>query len=546
MRRRFCIILLWGFCVSSGVGVLIPKVFGLAESTGPNGSNAQAVHDLGETGDGVNVGLISRDNARVTHEAFHTNGEPNAFAYDATGDGIKVSSHDTSVAGIIASRGGISEPAAIGVAPGANIYSARVVDDNSFLSSNYLIDALQQLIDADSCRVIVTSIQIYDETTPADGDSDWTKIYDYFAYDRNVVFANAAGNYVYDPCSNLLTDKITIFGDAYNGITTGGLRFTNPNYYNRTGSRSCLGPTEDNRKKPEITAPSQSQIVPRADGDSSWGTVGSAYGQTSYSVPHTAGVAALLLGLADEMADADAARNEVIKAVIVNSTFPNINDRNNDITTGQTYHDHRGYGRIDALRAYDVLSANRIFNTDSTTEPKGWAFEYIQKQPPSKRVHTYTIYVKKNERLIVTVTWNRHVSSGYVAENPILNLDMVIEDPDALTVFSETDTKNNLEKVDIVAQKTGSYTITITNKDNSSMRDNTYYGLAFEVLPPIPGDFNLNYIVDSRDLHLFVDQWLQTGLDLDADLFADDSIDLKDFSVFTQHWLDIDPAYYNQ
>ena len=40
----------------------VSKVYALAESTAPGGSNAQAVHVLGEMGDGVNVGLISGAN----------------------------------------------------------------------------------------------------------------------------------------------------------------------------------------------------------------------------------------------------------------------------------------------------------------------------------------------------------------------------------------------------------------------------------------------------------------------------------------------------
>ena len=50
--------------------------FALQESTGPGGSNVQDVHALGYTGQGISVGLISQDHARLTHEAF-TGIDPN-------------------------------------------------------------------------------------------------------------------------------------------------------------------------------------------------------------------------------------------------------------------------------------------------------------------------------------------------------------------------------------------------------------------------------------------------------------------------------------
>ncbi|MHC4192585.1 MAG: S8 family serine peptidase [Planctomycetota bacterium] len=524
-----------------GTDIFIQKVNGLAESTGPDGSNAKAVHALGETGEGINVGLISADNTRVTHEAFkNAQGDPNAFAYDFTGNGIQYSNHDTWVAGVVASRGGAAYPNDLGIAPGANIHSARVVDNSHSISSTYFTAALDYLISVKNCRVIVTGIQLYDSILAIpNGNSIWTKIYDYYAYNYDVVFANAAGNFIYDPCGILITDRVTIFGDAYNGITTGGLRTTDPDVYGRIGSKSCEGPTQDGRNKPELAGPVQNQTVPSGGSDTSWFVWTSAGGETSFSAPHAAGVAALLLGLVDEIGNPDAGHAEVIRAVIVNSTFPNINDRNNNPTTGQTYHDHRGYGRIDALRAYETLQADRVFKDTDIGEQKGWAFENLGKN----KSHTYTIYGEQDDRLIITLTWDRYVSSSYVAENPILNLDMEIIDPNNDTVFGENDTQNNLVKCDIITNATGYHQIEITNTSASKNRD---YGLAFEVLPPIAGDLDINYVVDSADLYLFASQWLRTGADLEADLFLDESIDMRDFAVFAQNWLIIDPAYYGQ
>jgi hypothetical protein len=144
---------------------LTTKAHGLAESTGPNGSNAQAVHALGEISEGINVGLISAENTRTTHEAFEdSNGVVHAFHYDFTDDGnlYEPSSHDTWVAGIVASRGGVSHPNDIGVAPGVDIHSAKVTrgatgpsDPNRVISFAWLENALDSLINDHNCRVIV-------------------------------------------------------------------------------------------------------------------------------------------------------------------------------------------------------------------------------------------------------------------------------------------------------------------------------------------------------------------------------------------------------
>jgi len=526
---------------------LMPKAHGLAESTGPDGSNAKAVHALGETGDGINVGLISAGNTRVTHEAFkNAQGDPNAFAYDFTGDGIQYSSHDTWVAGVVASRGGAAHPNDLGVAPGANIHSARVVDDGDSISFTYITEALDYLISVKNCRVIVTGIQLYDSILAIpDGNSIWTKIYDYYAYNDDVVFANAAGNFLYDACGILITNRITIFGDAYNGITTGGLRITNPDVYGRIGSISCEGPTQDGRNKPELAAPVQNQTVPSGSSDTSWLTWTSAGGETSFSAPHTAGVAALLLGLADNTNNPNDGHNEVIKAVIVNSTFPNIKDRSGNPTNpadpNNTWHPERGYGRLDALRAYELLDSNQVLADVNITEEKGWAYATMTN---SFEEDSYRIHGEKNERFVLTVTWNRLIDSNYAEETPKFNLNLTIKDPNDQTIFSETDTLNNLKKVDLLLPGDGVYKVVVKN---TTTKNNRKYALAFELLSPIPGDFYpADYIVDYNDMATLSEQWLLEGENLEADLFDDDSniVNLPDFAEFANHWLETDSRYY--
>ncbi|MHC4721436.1 MAG: S8 family serine peptidase [Planctomycetota bacterium] len=528
-------------CAVLWLGLAAPRAYGLAESMGPDGSNVLAVHALGQTGEGVNVGVVSLRNTRTTHEAFEDPcGVSHAFAYDFSGDGIGISSHDTQMAGIVASRGGISYPDDIGAAPGADIHSARIADDSSppITTNVWVTNALDELIIERDCRVIVTGTQVTSKIP--DGNSIWTKMYDYYAYEYDVVFTNPSGNGF---------PVVTIFGDAYNGITTGGLAETDDVYLKvGSGSNSSNpGPTVDGRRKPDIVTPVEDQTLPAGSSDTVWAEVGSSAGETSYSGPQAAGVAAVLLGAADETSDANDNQSEVIKAVIVNSAFGNINDKSDNPTNpadpNNTWHGDRGYGRIDALRAYELLSSDKVAEGADITQTKGWAYDTMT--PFGE--HTYSILGVRNERLVLTVTWHRQINrDGYTFTEegaPKFNLDLTIKDPNGVVIFSETNTLDNLEKVDLLLEKDGMYEVTLENTTNKS-RD---YALAFELLEPLVYDFEpIDYIVDTGDLQVMGQQWLLEEPDLEANLIGADIVNLEDFAEFAGHWLDIDPAYYNE
>ena len=519
------------------------SVYALQNSTAEDGSNAVAVHQLGITGKGVNVGLISARNVRDTHEAFKDKPPKNPntvhiFNTDYSGSDVNyaggmVPGHDTWVAGIIASRGWTGRLKDIGTAPGCDIYSARVVDNAGNIDTDYVQAALQNLIDNNDCRVIMTGFQF----NPNSVSDQWTLIYDYFAEEYDVVFANAAGNDL---------AYISVFGDAYNGITTAALIDEPNDFYLRVGTLSNSGPTLDGRRKPEISCPGSSQTTPSIGSDTSYYTTAKD-GATSFAVPHTAGVVALLLEYANSTIDADDGHSEVVKAVIVNSTFPNIKDKSGNPTNPTAWHAQRGYGRIDALRAYETLSAGRINKGTTTTSMLGWAYDTMG----STATHYYYIAGKKNERLILTVTWNRAVTREWISRGKYWRYD---DEPDKFNIdlkvapssspepnlFSETDPNNNLEKVDILLPADGNYTITLANSKNKS-RD---YGLAFERLPAMAGDFNIDYAVDGNDLSQIISDWLDTGKDTNIAPDPDGRTNWLDFAEFADNWLKIDRRYY--
>ena len=521
------------------LAVICGNVYALQGSTAANGSNAQAVHELGITGKGVKIGLITGRNALATHLAFlDANGVTGVFNHDYTGDGIAYTYHDTPFAGIIKSRGSSGHPNDIGVAPDAEIHCGRVVTNSNSISLPQLKDTLNGLIVTYGCKVIVTGIQL-----PSDVDPNWSRMYDYYAELYDVVFANAAGNYIYDPCTGITAQDITVFGDGYNGITTGGLEDPIANDYSRVGDITCLGPTIDGRRKPDVMAPATNQVAPGYSSDSNnyWYTTSSS-GATSWAVPHTAGVAALLLEYTNQTTELDDSHNEVIKAVIVNSTFPNIDSKagnpTNPADPNNTWNNERGYGRIDALRSLDTLSVGKVNKgTTAITSTAGWAYDTIS----SSSTHTYLIAGKKNERFVLTVTWNRLMTksgSKYLDETSPFNIDVTVENPASEVIFDENDILNNLIKVDLLLPADGNYTVSLSNTTSKSRP----YGLAFELLPSLTGDFNVDYTVDEYDLSQIALEWLTAGVE--ADIFPDGRVNNLDFVIFADNWLKIDNRYF--
>ena len=520
---------------------MVLQAYGLKESTGPGGSNAIAVHQLGAIGEGVNVGLVLFRNVRTTHEAFRDhNGVSHAFNYDFSGDGNSIIDHDTHLAGIIASRGGVTHPNDIGVAPGADIYCARVVDDACGLSWSELNNALNTLVNTLDCRVIVTG---FEDQEPGDGDGSLTMLYDYYAYQYGVIFANAAGND---------NTYVAVFGDAYNGITTGGLRLNDPNNqyeYRRAGSISGSGPTADGRRKPDITAPSQAQTVPTASSDTAWTMVGSTAGETSWSAPHTAGAAAVLLAAADDTPGPNDNQSEVIKAAMVNSTMPNVNSKTgagtNPADSNNTWQKDRGYGRLDVLRAYQTLNTDEVEPETDIVQDRGWGFGHLE--PDNTDV--YTISIAARCRLIATATWHRRVekiSGQYYAY--LADMNMTVHTPSGPdTIFSKDafgfDPNDNLIKCDLLIETPGDYVIEIAN--NSTNGESANYGFAFELHPIMTLDLPpADYIVDFYEVSLLAESWLTDDLSLDSLLSPNGVIDFADFAVLADAWLQFDPFYY--
>ncbi len=513
----------------------------LSQSTGEQGTNAKLLHQQNITGDGVSIGLLCAAGARQSHEAFFDKdenfqpvGESHLFNHDYTGDGFPSNlHHDTWMAGIAISRGGVTHPNEIGIAPGADLHTARVIN-NYYSSSPQCVDqALYDLIVNHNCRVITAGFAL---GSSPDGMSDYTLIADYYAQEHDVFLAMPAGN---------SPDKISVFGDAYNGLTAGGLRMETNGDYQRVGHNSGHGLTDDQRYKPDLVTPAGGQIVPGASNsqdwtDENWTYYKSVNGETSLSVPHLAGTAALLLDYADSSPNPYDHHPEVLRAVMLTSAFPNINDKDGNSTVNEIYHFQRGYGRLNAYHAWQILNTSQISKNSIIDAQRGWAREHIRWYD----THTYFFRIKKKQRLVLSLAWDRRIEKNgdtYLPFNTELELTCYVT-TSSLPLYRQSSLQNNTLKIDLLFLQAGTYMIKVANK---SFLEETDYAMAFEVIDPLPGDVaESSYVVDLNDLSCLWKSWMKFPAEQDIDLYKDFKIDMKDYSSFSKLWLSNNPAYY--
>ena len=504
------------------------QAFALRESQGPGGDNVLELHDLGIDGTGQTIGLISGANIRTTHDAL---GVADFFNLDFTGAGISVINHDTWMAGIMASRGDQGQADQLGVAPGAAVYSARVISNDS-ITFESLAQALESLVVDNNCRVLTAGFQL-DQT--ADGNSPWTMIFDYYAYEYDVLLTLAAGNDNNDPNA-----QIKAFGDAYNGLTVGGLVYSQAELYDQVGSVSCIGPTVDGRAKPELVAPAKGILTTNGASDTAWTTVGWS-GETSFSGAQAAGLAALLMDFADDSGPPDDDQHLVIKAAMINSAASQIKTKQGQ-SGNDVYDNHRGFGRLDGVAAHRILSFGQLSPGQSISQGR-WAYETLE----PLGVDDYSLPLLAGETIVATVCWDRPVSwkdrppngrieSDELSADPLADLDMDLYDPGQQVSFESQDHQNNTEKLKFLVTASGTYTLVIENNDSSQTVD---YGLAMDLVDrqSITGDFNLDGIVNWDDFSIFASQWLATGQELLTDLNGDQIVDWVDFSIFAANWL---------
>ncbi|MEU0949303.1 S8 family peptidase [Streptomyces canus] len=237
--------------------------------------------------------------------------------------------HGTHVAATLAGSGARSDGRHKGVAPGAGILDAKVLDDSGEGSDSSVIAGLEW---AAGQGAKVANLSLGQEDTP--GEDPVEAAVNALSKSTGMLTVAAAGNEGPD------AGTVGSPGAAESALTVGAV-----DGEDRLADFSSTGPTADSALKPDLTAPGVAVVSARAAhgylGDPAADGYVSMSG-TSMATPHVAGAAAIL---AQRHPDWTGAR---IKQALTASTTP---------TTGATGY-QQGTGRLDVSRALEGAVAS--------------------------------------------------------------------------------------------------------------------------------------------------------------------------------------------
>ncbi|MCP2267109.1 S8 family serine peptidase [Promicromonospora thailandica] len=230
--------------------------------------------------------------------------------HDFTGSGstTDVLGHGTHVASIIAGTGEASDGENRGVAPGARLLNARVLNDEGQGEESWAIDAMEWAA-TNGADVINMSLGVRGGYT--DGTDPSALAVDSISARYDTLVAIAAGN----EGNGGTPFTVTTPGTADSALTVGAVSDDD-----RIAYFSSMGPRYgDLAIKPDITAPGDGIVAARAAGTSIGEPVGDHYAAmsgTSMATPHVAGAAALLKQARPDL------DGEAMKSVLMGSAEP--------------------------------------------------------------------------------------------------------------------------------------------------------------------------------------------------------------------------------
>ena len=280
---------------------------------------APRLWDVGLTGEGVRIAMID-----TGVDAEHPDLEGRiANATDFSGEGpMDQHGHGTHCASVATGTGAASGGKYRGVAPGATIYSAKVLRSDGEGMMSDVMAGIEWAVNQ--------GVQVISLSLGGPGPCAGTDALSYMcdaAVEAGVIVCVAAGND--GPSSHTIGTP----GCARKVITVGAV-----DDLDRVASFSSRGPTADGRLKPDVVLPGVRIVAARAQETSAGIAVGEHYvtlSGSSMAAPHCAGVCALLLQAEPDMGP-DAVKARLMATAIDLADDPHA----------------QGKGRVDAWRAH--------------------------------------------------------------------------------------------------------------------------------------------------------------------------------------------------
>ncbi|WP_340377398.1 S8 family peptidase [Streptomyces sp. SS7] len=280
--------------------------------------------------------------------------------FTGTGSTDDMAGHGTHVAATLAGSGTRSGGRYKGVAPGAGILDAKVLDDSGEGSDSSVIAGLEW---AAGQGAKVANLSLGQDDTP--GEDPVEAAVNALSKSTGMLTVAAAGNEGPD------AGTVGSPGAAESALTVGAV-----DGEDRLADFSSTGPTADSALKPDLTAPGVAVVSARAAhghmGDPAADGYVSMSG-TSMATPHVAGAAAIL---AQRHPDWTGAR---IKQALTASTTP---------TSGATGY-QQGTGRLDVSRALEAAVASeqnlRVLRQADVAPHRRWAGHPAHHLPQRRR-----------------------------------------------------------------------------------------------------------------------------------------------------------------
>ncbi|AXG81990.1 1,4-dihydropyridine esterase [Streptomyces paludis] len=242
--------------------------------------------------------------------------------FSGSGNTVDHHGHGTHVASTIAGSGAKSGWKYFGVAPGAKIIDAKVIDDSGEGSESGIIAGMQWAVDQGAK---IANMSIGGVDTP--GTDPLEAAVKKLSAEHDILFVVAAGNE--GPDANTISSP----GSSTSALTVGAV-----DGKDRIAGFSSVGPTSNGSLKPDITAPGVDIVAAKAAKGMDGSPAADGYvamSGTSMATPHVAGAAALL---AQQHPDWSGQR---IKKALVSSARPG---------AGQSVF-QQGAGRADLTKA---------------------------------------------------------------------------------------------------------------------------------------------------------------------------------------------------
>ncbi|WP_454850717.1 S8 family serine peptidase [Promicromonospora soli] len=239
--------------------------------------------DAGYTGDGVTVAVLDTG-VDTTHPDLDdvTIGSRDFTGAGTTADGF---GHGTHVASIALGSGDASDRVNRGVAPGADLLVGKVLADDGYGQTSWMIDGMEW---AANEGADIVNLSLGQPGNYSDGTDPSSLAVDALSAEHGTLFVIAAGNE-----GEYGNGTVTAPGSADSALTVGAVDDSDEvTWFSSRGPRGG-----DNGLKPDVTAPGDGIVAARAAGTAMSTVVDdhhvSASG-TSMATPHVAGAAAVL------------------------------------------------------------------------------------------------------------------------------------------------------------------------------------------------------------------------------------------------------------